>query len=60
MVDLMSLDPSWQAIGRGMSYAEAKARLRQNLFRQILSSEVQIGSPSLFPPLPGIDFPVSG
>jgi hypothetical protein len=45
--------------GRGMSYAEARARLRQNIFRQILTSEVQIGSIQIFPPLPGIDFPVS-
>jgi hypothetical protein len=47
-------------VGRGMSYAEARARLRQNIFRQILTSEVQIGSIQIFPPLPGIDFPVSG
>ena len=46
--------------GRGMSYAEARARLRQNLFRQILSSDVQISPKQIFPPLPGIDFPVSG
>jgi hypothetical protein len=46
--------------GRGMSYAEARARLRQNIFRQILTDEVQIGSMPIFPPLPGIDFPVLG
>lgn len=49
-----------KAHGRGMSYAEAKARLRQKLFREILLSEVQIGSERLFPPLPGIDFSVPG
>ena len=47
-------------VGRGMSYAEARARLRKNLFRQILSNEVQTGPYQIFPPLPGIDFPVSG
>ncbi len=46
--------------GRGMSYAEARARLRKNLFRQILTSEGQTGSIQIFPPLPGIDFPVLG
>ncbi|UGY12504.1 hypothetical protein HAP48_0028205 [Bradyrhizobium septentrionale] len=44
--------------GRGMSYAEARARLRQNIFRQILTNEVQTGPHHIFPPLPGIDFPV--
>jgi len=47
-------------VGRGMSYAEARARLRKNLFRQILSNEVQPGPNQIFPPLPGIDFSVSG
>ncbi|TYL87418.1 hypothetical protein [Bradyrhizobium cytisi] len=47
-------------LGRGMSYSEARARLRKNLFRQILTSEVQIGSERIFPPLPGIDFSVPG
>lgn len=46
--------------GRGLSYAEARARLRKNIFRQILTNEVQIGPQQIFPPLPGIDFPVSG
>jgi hypothetical protein len=46
--------------GRSMSYAEARARLRQKLFRQLLSNEVQNEPKSLFPPLPGIDFRVSG
>jgi hypothetical protein len=46
--------------GRSMSYAEARARLRQKLFRQLLSNEVQNEPKSLFPPLPGIDFLVSG
>jgi hypothetical protein len=44
--------------GRSMSYAEARARLRQNLFRQILSNDNQNEPKQLFPPLPGIDFPV--
>jgi hypothetical protein len=44
--------------GRGMSYAEARARLRQKIFRQVLTDEGQIGSMPIFPPLPGIDFPV--
>jgi hypothetical protein len=47
-------------VSRGMSYAEARARLRQNLFRQILVSECQQVPTPLFPPLPGIDFSVSG
>jgi hypothetical protein len=47
-------------IGRGMSYTEARARLRQNIFRQILTNEVQINPTQIFPPLPGIDFSVSG
>lgn len=42
---------------RGMSYAEARARLRRNIFRQLQSNEGQIGPDQLFPPLPGIDFP---
>ena len=46
--------------GRSMSYAEARARLRQKLFRQLLSNEVQNDPSQLFPPLPGIDFLVSG
>jgi hypothetical protein len=46
--------------GRGMSYAEAKARLRKKIFRQVLTNEGQIGSERIFPPLPGIDFSVSG
>jgi hypothetical protein len=46
--------------GRSMSYAEARARLRQNLFRQVLVNEGQSGSTQLFPPLPGIDFSDSG
>ncbi|UPK03132.1 hypothetical protein [Bradyrhizobium sp. 170] len=46
--------------GRSMSYAEARARLRQNLFRQVLVNEGQSGSTQLFPPLPGIDFSVPG
>jgi hypothetical protein len=46
--------------GRSMSYAEARARLRQNLFRQILSNETQNEPKQLFPPLPGIDFSVPG
>jgi hypothetical protein len=46
--------------GRSMSYAEARARLRQNLFRQILTNEHQNEPNQLFPPLPGIDFPVPG
>ena len=46
--------------GRSMSYAEARARLRQKLFRQLLSNEVQNDPRQLFPPLPGIDFLVSG
>ena len=37
--------------GRTMSYAEARARLRQKLFRQLLSNEVQNEPTSLFPPL---------
>ncbi|MEH2565351.1 hypothetical protein [Bradyrhizobium sp. AZCC 2289] len=46
--------------GRGMSYAEARARLRQNIFRQILTNETQINPKRIFPPLQGIDFSVSG
>jgi hypothetical protein len=46
--------------GRGMSYAEARARLRQNIFRQVLTNEVQINPKQIFPPLPGIDFSVPG
>ena len=46
--------------GRFMTYSEARARLRRKIFRQILLDEVQIGSHQLFPPLQGIDFPVSG
>ena len=46
--------------GRGMSYAEARARLRQNIFRQILTNDGQVASSAVFPPLPGIDFPVPG
>ncbi|WLB66047.1 hypothetical protein QIH96_13145 [Bradyrhizobium japonicum] len=46
--------------GRGMSYAEARARLRQNLFRQILTNDVQINPKQIFPPLQGIDFSASG
>jgi hypothetical protein len=46
--------------GRGMSYAEARARLRQKIFRAILTSDDQITPNSVFPPLPGIDFPVPG
>jgi hypothetical protein len=46
--------------GRSMSYAEARARLRQKLFRQLLSNGVQNDPSQLFPPLPGIDFLVSG
>lgn len=49
-----------KAQGRFMTYAEARARLRQKLFRELLLGEVQIGSDRLFPPLQGIDFPVSG
>jgi hypothetical protein len=46
--------------GRGMSYSEAKARLRQKIFRQVLLGEGQTCSQELFPPLPGIDFRVPG
>jgi hypothetical protein len=46
--------------GRGMSYAEARARLRQNIFRQILTNDGQLASDAVFPPLQGIDFRVSG
>lgn len=46
--------------GRVMSYAEARARLRQNIFRQILTNEHQIDPKRIFPALRGIDFPVSG
>ena len=46
--------------GRGMSYAEAKARLRQNIFRQILTNDGHLAPDAVFPPLPGIDFPVPG
>jgi len=46
--------------GLGMSYVEARARLRQKIFRAILTSDDQITPNSVFPPLPGIDFPVPG
>ena len=46
--------------GRVMSYAEARARLRQNIFRQILSNDHQIDPKRIFPPLQGIDFSVPG
>ncbi|RXG91567.1 hypothetical protein [Bradyrhizobium zhanjiangense] len=49
-----------QREGRGMSYAEARARLRQNIFRQILTNDSQIDPASIFPPLQGIDSSVSG
>ena len=38
--------------GRSMSYAQARARLRRKLFRDILSNPVQRG---LFPPLPTLN-----
>jgi hypothetical protein len=47
-----------QQIGRGMSYREARSRLRQKIFRELLSDSSQQLSQQLFPPLPGIDFPV--
>jgi hypothetical protein len=46
--------------GRGMSYTEARARLRQNIFRQLILGEGQIVPERLFPPLQGIDFSVPG
>lgn len=46
--------------GRSMSYAEARARLRQKIFRQLLADQGQIEPTQLFPPLPGIDFRVFG
>ncbi|KYK50078.1 hypothetical protein A1D31_22465 [Bradyrhizobium liaoningense] len=49
-----------RSMGRGMSYAEARARLRRKLFQEILLSEYQRVSKPLFPPLPGIDFSKTG
>lgn len=46
--------------GRTMSYAEARARLRQKLFRQLLTNDGQNEPAPLFPPLATIDFSVSG
>jgi hypothetical protein len=46
--------------GRGMSYAEARARLRQKIFRAVLTNDDQITPNAIFPPLPGIDFSVPG
>lgn len=45
--------------GRGMSYAEAKARLRKKVFRQILSNDGQAGPSWAFPALATIDFPLT-
>jgi len=49
-----------RSVGRGMSYTEARARLRKKIFRQILTNEGQIDANQIFPPLPGIDFSVPG
>jgi hypothetical protein len=49
-----------RTMGRGMSYVEARARLRRKVFQQILTNEVQIDAKRIFPPLPGIDFSETG
>lgn len=45
--------------GRSMSYSEARARLRQKLFRQLLTNGGQIEPTTIFPSLATIDFPIS-
>jgi hypothetical protein len=40
-----------KAEGRSMTYAEARARLRRHIFREVLSSEFVAVSKSIFPPL---------
>jgi hypothetical protein len=44
-----------KSVGRTMSYAEARARLRRRMFRDVLMSTEYVPVPnSLFPPLPAL------
>jgi hypothetical protein len=40
-----------KAEGRSMTYAEARARLRRHMFREVYASEYVVVSKSIFPPL---------
>ncbi len=40
-----------KAEGRSMTYAEARARLRRHMFREVYASEYVAVSKSIFPPL---------